>query len=94
MQIGPITAEPVYLSFAGQTRPFIMSVSRVSSGAAGDAVRDPLERRRMADRTLLCGVISPEASAHPSQHNGAVVSVPGLTTTGIDPPLLSSSVSV
>lgn len=39
-------------------------------------------------------VISDEALAHPSKHNGAVVSVPGLATTGIDLELLSSSVSV
>lgn len=39
---------------------------------------------------FVCGVISYEASAHPSKHNGAVVSVLGLATTGIDPAFLSS----
>lgn len=42
------------------------------------------------DSAFVCGVISYEALAHPSKHNGAVVSVPGLATTGIDPAFLSS----
>lgn len=54
----------------------------------------PFWETKNGDRALLCKVISYEALAHPSEHNGAVVLVPGLATTGIDLEFLSSSVSV
>ncbi|KAI9526082.1 hypothetical protein NQZ68_002630 [Dissostichus eleginoides] len=68
----------------------VNSIPRTSPGDGASEVNHYQRSAKNGDRSLLCGVISYDAPAHPSEHNGAVVSVLGLTTTGIDPALLSS----